>query len=70
MLRAIDKNGQLVNLLDSLPSKQEFRCPACNGQVVLRIGTVVRPYFAHLRLKDCYLASDNVKRQRFSVQHL
>lgn len=68
MLRAIDKNGQLVNLLDSLPSKQEFRCPACNGQVVLRIGAVVRPYFAHLRLKDCYLASDNESAEHLSLK--
>ena len=32
MLSALDENGRLVSLLDEIPKKQAFTCPACHSQ--------------------------------------
>lgn len=59
MLSAYDKNGKLITLLEGLPQKQTFSCPACGGAVRLKKGSVMRPHFAHVSLKDCHFYTEN-----------
>ena len=47
MLSALDEKGQLVSVLDGIPDKQAFRCPACYAALHLKNGMVLRPHFAH-----------------------
>ena len=51
MLSALDENGRLVSLLDEIPKKQAFTCPACHSPVRLRHGQIMRPHFAHVSLE-------------------
>lgn len=46
MLSALDEKGQLVSVLDGIPDKQAFRCPACYAALHLKNGMVLRPHFA------------------------
>ena len=59
MLSALDENGRLVSLLDEIPKKQAFTCPACHSPVRLRHGQIMRPHFAHVSLKNCDFYSEN-----------
>jgi competence protein CoiA len=45
---------------------QDFYCPACEGEVKLKAGPVVRAYFAHVTLADCA----QVWAENESAQHL
>ena len=66
MLTAINQAGCLVNLVMDEPQKNDhFYCPGCQGQVRLNQGTILRPHFAHIILKDCHYAYENE-----SAQHL
>lgn len=66
MLTAINQAGCLVNLVMDEPQKNDhFYCPGCQGQVRLKQGTILRPHFAHIILKDCHYAYENE-----SAQHL
>ena len=66
MLTAINQDGCLVNLVMDEPQKNDhFYCPGCQGQVRLKQGTILRPHFAHIILKDCHYAYENE-----SAQHL
>lgn len=66
MLTAINQDGCLVNLVMDEPRKKDaFSCPGCQGQVRLKQGTILRPHFAHIILKDCHYAYENE-----SAQHL
>ena len=66
MLTALNENGKLLNLLMDEPQKNDhFYCPGCQGQVRLKQGTILRPHFAHIILKDCHYAYENE-----SAQHL
>lgn len=59
MLSALDENGRLVSLLDEIPKKQAFTCPACHSPVRLRHGQIMRPHFAHVSLQNCDFYSEN-----------
>ncbi|MCO4573924.1 competence protein CoiA [Streptococcus infantarius subsp. infantarius] len=59
MLSALDENGRLVSLLDEIPKKQAFTCPACHSPVRLRHGQIIRPHFAHVFLENCDFYSEN-----------
>lgn len=59
MLSALDEKGRLVSLLDEIPEKQTFTCPACHSPVRLRHGQIMRPHFAHVSLKNCDFYSEN-----------
>ena len=59
MLSALDENGRLVSLLDEIPKKQAFTCPACHSPVRLRHGQIMRPHFAHVFLENCDFYSEN-----------
>ena len=59
MLSALDEKGRLVSLLDEIPEKQAFTCPACQSPVRLRHGQVMRPHFAHVSLENCDFYSEN-----------
>ena len=59
MLSALDENGRLVSLLDEIPKKQAFTCPACHSPVRLRHGQIMRPHFAHVSLENCDFYSEN-----------
>lgn len=59
MLSALDENGRLVSLLDEIPKKQAFTCPACHSPVRLRHGQIMRPHFAHIFLENCDFYSEN-----------
>ena len=66
MLTAINQDRYLVNLVMDEPQKNDhFYCPGCQGQVRLKQGTILRPHFAHIILKDCHYAYENE-----SAQHL
>ena len=66
MLTALNENGKLLNLLMDEPQKNDhFYCPGCQGQVRLKQGTILRPHFAHVRLKACQYVYENE-----SAQHL
>lgn len=68
MLVARDKSGHLVNLLDQEPVGREFTCPACGGAVRLKRGTIMRPYFAHISLKNCHFYSENESAEHLSLK--
>ncbi|MEE0950198.1 MAG: competence protein CoiA family protein, partial [Streptococcus equinus] len=59
MLSALDEKGHLVSLLDEIPEKQAFTCPACHSPVRLRHGQIMRPHFAHVSLENCDFYSEN-----------
>ncbi|VEE21754.1 competence protein CoiA [Streptococcus equinus] len=59
MLSALDENGKLVSLLDEIPKRQDFCCPACHSPVRLKNGTVMRVHFAHVSLENCDFYSEN-----------
>ena len=66
MLTAINQAGCLVNLVMDEPQRNDrFYCPGCQGQVRLKQGTILRPHFAHIILKDCHYSYENE-----SAQHL
>ena len=51
--------------MDEPQKNDHFYCPGCQGQVRLKQGTILRPHFAHIILKDCHYAYENE-----SAQHL
>lgn len=65
MLTALDKNGQLINLLEKSVKKGSFFCPACKTPVYFKNGPIKMPHFAHASLKSCHSWSENE-----SIQHL
>ncbi|MGT2930315.1 competence protein CoiA [Streptococcus dentasini] len=68
MLVARNKAGRLINLLDDLPEKDDFFCPACGAEVRLKRGTVKRPHFAHINLQDCHFYSENESAEHLSLK--
>lgn len=53
MLIAKDKQGNLINLLESHPGKGQYFCPTCCSAVRLKAGRIMRRHFAHISLKNC-----------------
>ena len=68
MLVARDKNGQLINLLNGIPDKSDFYCPACQSPVRLKNGRVMRPHFAHVALQDCKFYSENESAEHLNLK--
>lgn len=68
MLSALDENGKLVSLLDDVPQKQHFTCPACRSAVRLKNGKVMRPHFAHVSLEACEFYSENESSEHLQLK--
>ncbi|MDR0299057.1 MAG: competence protein CoiA [Streptococcaceae bacterium] len=68
MLTALNENHKLINLLDGIPKKQKFFCPACKSEVRLRCGPIKIPHFAHLSLEVCEVWSENESEQHLSLK--
>lgn len=68
MLVARDKNGKLINLLNGIPDKSDFYCPACQSPVRLKNGRVMRPHFAHVALQDCKFYSENESAEHLNLK--
>ena len=74
MLVVIDKDRQILNLLDIDRLKmmdlktQQFRCPACRGRVYLKYGSVRAPHFAHVSTASCQYASEHESLQHLSLK--
>ncbi|MGT2932986.1 competence protein CoiA [Streptococcus catagoni] len=68
MLRALDEKGNLVSLLEGIPVKQSFTCPACAGQVLLKNGKIKCPHFAHRQLKKSCYFSENESYEHLSLK--
>lgn len=62
MLSAANKEGQLITLvkmsrsaITRLRLKESFYCPACKRKVIIKVGTVMIPHFAHEYAGDCHI---------------
>ncbi|MCC9850228.1 hypothetical protein HK174_06130, partial [Streptococcus agalactiae] len=58
-LIAKDKQGNLINLLESHPGKGQYFCPTCCSAVRLKAGRIMRRHFAHISLKNCQFYHEN-----------
>lgn len=66
MITAMNEKNQLVQLtkwsqkeeLKKLRERHRFYCPACKGQLLLKIGEVTIPHFAHFKNKHCSVFSE------------
>ncbi|MCS4487473.1 competence protein CoiA [Streptococcus sciuri] len=68
MLVAYDSENQLVTVLEKIPKKQAFSCPACKQPVRLKVGKVMRPHFAHISLKACHFYSENESAEHLNLK--
>ncbi len=61
LLQALDENDRLISFTDKrshsewryLQKSGRFRCPICNQQVRMRLGTKIRWHFAHQKSEAC-----------------
>lgn len=60
MLQARSEDGELITLamltkdkIEYLRKENQFFCPMCNGQVIIKAGTEMIPHFAHKALSQC-----------------
>lgn len=50
----LDKNGKKVNIYKAIHDRNnQYFCPICHGDLIIKNGTKSKPYFAHKNLKDC-----------------
>lgn len=68
MLIAQNGQGDLVNLLNGIPQRQEFFCPACHQPVRLKNGKVMQPHFAHVSLKSCDFFQENESQEHLRLK--
>lgn len=74
MLVAVDKNGQVINLLCMKTTEvanlktQHLLCPACQKRVYLKHGKVRMPHFAHVTLLTCAYQTENESFQHLSLK--
>ena len=69
MLIAKNQKGLLVSALENGLNREEtYRCPGCQGIVLLRQGKVICPHFAHKSLQDCQFFSENESAQHLSLK--
>ena len=69
MLIAKNQKGLLVSALENGLNREEtYRCPGCQGIVLLRQGQVMCPHFAHKSLQDCQFFSENESAQHLSLK--
>lgn len=66
MLTALDSNNQIVRLsqtsskqkLRVLRDEEQFYCPSCKEQLILKVGEIIAPHFAHIKNEDCATFSE------------
>lgn len=66
MLTAINSRGKVFQIgegssrlrLRELRETEKFYCRACEGQVVLKVGELMIPHFAHKKVNECQLFSE------------
>ncbi|MCA9725259.1 MAG: competence protein CoiA, partial [Kurthia sp.] len=66
MLSALTEKQEMVYLTHELSKErlleirqtQHFYCPACHEQLVLKIGQVMIPHFAHRKNEHCQVFSE------------
>lgn len=68
MLVAKNDNGDLVSTVVDLPAGKIFYCPACQSQVQLKKGRIIRPHFAHIRLKDCHFFHEQESNEHLELK--
>ena len=68
MFVAKNHQGELCNLLDGIPERQAFECPACQEPVILRNGSIMRPHFAHVSLKTCHFFHENESEEHLALK--
>ncbi len=68
MLIAQNNQGDLVNLLEGIPKKQEFFCPVCHQSVRLKNGKVMRPHFAHVNLGSCEFFQETESNEHLTLK--
>ena len=69
MLIAKNQKGLLVSALENGLNREEtYRCPGCQGIVLLRQGKVICPHFAHKSLQDCLFFSENESARHLSLK--
>lgn len=57
--------------LRAIRKEQQFYCPACNGVMILKVGDVYLPHFAHRKKNEsCQLFSDKESAQHIKGKHL
>lgn len=56
--------------LREIRKKQLFFCPACNERVVLKVGEVIVPHFAHLKNQSCDVFSEGETKAHLKGKHL
>lgn len=56
--------------LREIRKKQLFFCPACNERVVLKVGEVIVPHFAHIKNQSCDVFSEGETRAHLKGKHL
>ena len=69
VLIAKNSEGKLISALETELNREEtYRCPGCQGSVLLRQGQVMSPHFAHKSLQDCQFFSENESAQHLSLK--
>lgn len=76
MLIAENSLGEKINI--ARLTKKEIKmlrrglwyCPGCKEEVVIKQGEVVRPHFAHKRLADCVMFSENESEEHLKGKEL
>lgn len=58
MLVALNEKAELVIANTELSKTNIYLCPACKKRVSLKIGEIIRPYFAHYQSEACHLFSE------------
>ncbi|MGT2925844.1 competence protein CoiA [Streptococcus cuniculipharyngis] len=69
MLVALNEKQELINLLvDPVPHSIHLTCPGCRRAVTVKNGPVMRAHFAHKRLEDCHLFTENESQEHLSLK--
>lgn len=78
MLSANSDTGEQMRLtlevtkerLKEIRKEREFYCPACGQKVMLKIGEIIIPHFAHIRKNDCDVFSEGETAIHLKGKHL
>lgn len=78
MLSANSETGEQMRLtlevtkerLKEIRKECEFYCPACGQKVMLKIGEIIIPHFAHVRKNDCDVFSEGETAIHLKGKHL
>ncbi len=69
MLKAYTHKQNLINILymtdklilKKLKETEKFYCPICKSEVILKIGKVIIPHFAHMSNANCTIKNESTK---------